>query len=698
MKQNSVFVRLLNVIAIIFFTILFMPPLIAQTSEVNIHYLGHSSFIIYFDNGLSVLTDYGTSNAFGLTSPIYSIGNLTPDIITYSHKHDDHYNAARMPDSVKYILTEFDTLSLSGLTIKPIRTGEAGVGAKDNSSFVFQYKGITLIHLGDAHANIINIGSEYNRNMLKQIFPEKIDLLLMTIQGVSGFIPAAEEFIDFLHPRKVIPIHYWTKEYKAEFLSYLESQNYNAGKSYKIDRHKGAKFNLSTSDTSSKTIEVISLEPAAFSHFNSPDIRFNSLELMESPGNNNGRADAGESISLVVSLENFWIDAANVSAMLRENDPDVQIINPVANFSAIEKDKIQSNTACPYTFSVSPSSIAHYHTFYLDIAAAGGYVTVDSFTIIIGTPTILLIDDDGGNGYETCYANVLIPEIWDVSMKGCPSLPLLQQYASVIWSTGDDRDISLTGEEQSLLAEFLNRGGRLLLCGQNISYDLGKNSSPGDSLFLANYLHAKFISDSTSATVVVGVTGDPISSGLMMSLAKTVVGEGDRSSPDIISAIMPEELIFKYVPGMAGAGIKYENKSTGARLVYLAFGIEKIVGPKATTATELTGKILTWLSGMTASDDELLRPLLPSNYSLDQNFPNPFNPRTTIQYSLPQACFVSLKIYNLLGEKLATLVEQQQAAGAYRIGFSGNGFPSGVYLYQLQAGNFIATKKCVIVR
>ena len=221
--------------------------------------------MIYFDNGLHVLTDYGISNSYGLPSPIHSIGNLIPDISTFSHKHQDHYDTDRLPDSVSYILTDNDTLSLAGLSIEAKRVSENSLSAKDNSSFIFTYKGFTLVHLGDAQANIMNIADENNKNYLKQIFPKKIDLLLMTIEGVSKFIPQAEEFIDFLKPKRVIPMHYWTTQYKADFLACLENQNQTAGKNYQINRLKAAKYAVSTTDTSTGPIQIISLEPAPFS-------------------------------------------------------------------------------------------------------------------------------------------------------------------------------------------------------------------------------------------------------------------------------------------------------------------------------------------------------------------------------------------------------------------------------------------------
>ena len=262
MKSVLSLTRLLSLILFIFFCVMIISSSEAQEPDIYIHYLGHSSFVIYFNNGVHVLTDYGTSNSYGLPSPIYSIGNFTPDIVTFSHKHPDHYDPSRLPDSVSYILMDFDTLSLAGLSIKPERTSETSLSTKDNYSFIFTYKGFTLVHLGDAQANIMNIADQNNRNYLKQIFPEKIDLLLMTIQGVSQFIPQAEEFIDFLQPRGVIPIHYWTPQYKADFLAHLESKNQTAEKSYQINRSKSSKFAVSTSDTSIVPIQIISLEPA----------------------------------------------------------------------------------------------------------------------------------------------------------------------------------------------------------------------------------------------------------------------------------------------------------------------------------------------------------------------------------------------------------------------------------------------------
>ena len=89
---------------------------------------------------------------------------------------------------------------------------------------------------------------------------------------------------------------------------------------------------------------------------------------------------------------------------------------------------------------------------------------------------------------------------------------------------------------------------------------------------------------------------------------------------------------------------------------------------------------------------------LPENFSLQQNYPNPFNPSTLIEYSIPEQSFVDLKVYDILGNEVATLVNEEQSAGVYRADFTGADLTSGIYFYQLQAGNFVETKKMILIK
>ncbi|MBI5476577.1 MAG: carboxypeptidase-like regulatory domain-containing protein [Ignavibacteriales bacterium] len=89
---------------------------------------------------------------------------------------------------------------------------------------------------------------------------------------------------------------------------------------------------------------------------------------------------------------------------------------------------------------------------------------------------------------------------------------------------------------------------------------------------------------------------------------------------------------------------------------------------------------------------------VPTEYSLDQNYPNPFNPITEIRYGLPEKAHVSLKIYDLLGRELITLVNETQNAGFKSVSFDANDLPSGMFFYKLQAGNITKVKKMLLIR
>ena len=95
---------------------------------------------------------------------------------------------------------------------------------------------------------------------------------------------------------------------------------------------------------------------------------------------------------------------------------------------------------------------------------------------------------------------------------------------------------------------------------------------------------------------------------------------------------------------------------------------------------------------------ELVTNEVPTEYSLTQNYPNPFNPSTTIEFSLPRSSYVTLKVFSLLGEEVATLAGQNFAAGSYRVDWNAKGVASGVYLYRLLAGSFVETKKLLLLK
>jgi hypothetical protein len=89
---------------------------------------------------------------------------------------------------------------------------------------------------------------------------------------------------------------------------------------------------------------------------------------------------------------------------------------------------------------------------------------------------------------------------------------------------------------------------------------------------------------------------------------------------------------------------------------------------------------------------------IPKEFKLSQNYPNPFNPVTNIKYDLPKNEFVAIKIYDLLGREIKTLINEFKNAGSYIVSFNGSEFASGIYFYRIQAGNFVQVKKMALIK
>ena len=90
--------------------------------------------------------------------------------------------------------------------------------------------------------------------------------------------------------------------------------------------------------------------------------------------------------------------------------------------------------------------------------------------------------------------------------------------------------------------------------------------------------------------------------------------------------------------------------------------------------------------------------LLANDFELKQNYPNPFNPSTRINFAISNASFVNLKVYDVIGNEIATLVSEEKQAGNYEIDFNATGLPGGIYFYQIKSGSFIETRKMTLLK
>jgi hypothetical protein len=280
----------------------------------------------------------------------------------------------------------------------------------------------------------------------------------------------------------------------------------------------------------------------------------------------------------------------------------------------------------------------------------------------------------------------------------------LNDYKAVIWILGDESttDETFSAAEQTLVKNYLENGGRLFVSGSEIAWDLDQDNSssgstPADELFLHEYLKADYVADDSGILSVTGVSGT-IFEGLSFNYGTSPYPE---DYPDVINPFGTGAIVNLKYSAAKNAGIQYQgtfgNGTIPGKLVYLAFPFETITG--AANRNAVMGRVLQFFFPVTSVDANPAEPSpAPAKFTLLQNYPNPFNPETTIEYHLPVTAKVTLNIYNALGQKVRTLVDEVAAPGAYRKSWDGlndaqRSVASGFYLVEMKAEAMALSKK-----
>lgn len=227
---------------------------------LRLHYLGHSSFVLRFANGVSVLTDYGKSSSFGLDSPIYDLGDLHPDVVLYSHHDDDHDRGDEFPGATILDGAHLhEEVGIDGIVFEPIKTSEHSRG--DNTSFLISFEGLTILFAGDCQGDIDAIDQPVERERIEALCPGRIDLLLVPIDWTHPIAAKAAAFVGLLQPRTVVPMHYWGGQAKVAFLSLLSEKNEPGATHFLVEEPERPDYTIDKTGGRGSAISVISLEP-----------------------------------------------------------------------------------------------------------------------------------------------------------------------------------------------------------------------------------------------------------------------------------------------------------------------------------------------------------------------------------------------------------------------------------------------------
>lgn len=326
-----------------------------------------------------------------------------------------------------------------------------------------------------------------------------------------------------------------------------------------------------------------------------------------------------------------------------------------------------------------------------------------SLNVDVNAADIMFVNDDNTTDFESFFVSSLGNQqvsyyLWRTFEQGSPDSSVYNRFDSpiqVIWYTGNADTSVLSEQEQLGLTHLLNGGGRLFLTGQNIA-----ESSPSDTL-LAGYLGISF-DQNVVGPIVRGVENDPIGDGLFLSTAGAA---NNQISKDGLLITGNAQTILQYGPStpLGIAGVRTEDGSKGWKSVYLGFGFESINNSAGLRDTLLT-RIFEWFDAVTGIGEPNtdISDLLPASFELFQNFPNPFNPSTTIRFAVPERSEIRLIVYNSLGQKIRLLTRENYAPGYYEVEWDGrddfgSSVASGVYLYKLISENGISQARKLLL-
>ena len=300
------------------------------------------------------------------------------------------------------------------------------------------------------------------------------------------------------------------------------------------------------------------------------------------------------------------------------------------------------------------------------------------------------------------YANSL-PDFWGYTT--CDNQAVidgdieLSDYNCVLWFCGDESvgDETFSSIEQTKVKAFLEAGGNLFVSGSEIGYDLSGSGSSEDRAFYNDYLKTKYLGDDANDLNGYGVNGTRFEGYTFKYGNSSAVYQEDF--PDLIYKMNGSDNILLYSK-YARAGIAYigpfgTSTDTG-KVVSLGFPYETIVGEDS--RDDLMERIITLFEADFEVGVEDIFGVLPENFELKAAYPNPFNPTTTLNFTIPDEANIELAIYNANGQCVDILANKNFTEGNHSYIWNATNFPSGVYFANLRFEGKSKVQKLILMK
>jgi len=430
-----------------------------------------------------------------------------------------------------------------------------------------------------------------------------------------------------------------------------------------------------------------------------------------------GILEVGETIQFYCTIINKMRNSYNIHATLATDNPAVNFVTNNVAFGADLFGSPCNNASAPIEFTLADTLMPVIDSFFLTITTdsldttpgSGEFTETFGFEVPVGAPKVLLVDDDRGEDFETkfeeAFLRLKVPtETWHKQTQGSPTGTDLRKYRVVFWHTGDSAGDVLDSNDIAAMKYFMDNGGNLLLTTLSGTYDLVSL----DSTILPEYFHAD-TAGNYSWSFYGGLSGNTFSEGTVFRYS----AQYSKPYVPLLTAVGGGEVAFaftnfggRYQDSVCGVSYEGTHKS-----ILLTFPVECLLdnSPGYDPKDTLITRAIKFLGG-SSMYDILTTPQLPRNFELHQNYPNPFNPATNISYTLRgtggsggKPARTNLSIYNILGQRVKTLVDEVQIPSTYVVTWNGTDrfgrqVASGVYFYQLKRGGDSETKKMVLLK
>lgn len=422
-----------------------------------------------------------------------------------------------------------------------------------------------------------------------------------------------------------------------------------------------------------------------------PYLELESIDLAEI-NFQNGRVEPGETCNLSFTIKNVGrVNSENASISFSINQNEIEILNNEMELT------LNGNTTKTFTidsaFYVTNDFQPKVIQINYEIVGEGNVVN-DSLSTVIGIPAILLLSKAENNSLSEYYKSALNELEMGYEETFEDTASFISRRSFVIVFSGKSTEEVFTPAEIDSLTGYINNGGNVFFTGQNLAQYF-ENEAPD---FLHNTVGISWNSNMLLPQYAFGVSNDQFGDQLDTLMIKNGDGANNQIGPDVL---VQNDTSFHFSFTYREDGTKPAGgwiiKPSGAKIIFWGFGFEGISNlVSSATRAEVMDDIIQWFNTLIVAIPPEHK--IPSDYKLYQNFPNPFNPSTTISYQLPVKGNVSLKIYDILGREVQTIVNEVKNAGKYQVNFDASSLTSGVYFYKIKTDRYSEVKKMILIK